>query len=227
MPHPSWAERRRILLELAVLALLTVLYLSFAHDRPMGVDVGTALVGMGLVGLLARETSQRLWGPATSPEFERVRRSTAAMVLVTAPTVLIFLGFGVVDAYLEHHRWGAVLTRLFHWHFFVTLVLYVPWALVQQYLFQFYLQARLRALLPYGRPLVLASINGVLFGLMHLPDWPVMLVTITGGVVWSYSYQRDRRLLPLAVSHALVGATFYYWAYEVDLLSRLTHGLIQ
>jgi membrane protease YdiL (CAAX protease family) len=227
MPHPSRAERRRILLELGVLALGTGLYLGFVPERPLAVDLGMGLFAMGLVGLLARETSRRLWGAPSSPEFDRVRRCTTAMVLVTAPTVLIFLGYGIVDAYLAERQVSDILARLFHWHFFVTLILYVPWALLQQYLFQFYLLARLRALLPYASPLVHSVVNGVLYGLMHLPDWPTALVTMTGGVVWSYSYHRDRYVLPLALSHALIGSTFCYWAYEKDFLARLLPWLGQ
>jgi len=225
MPHPSRQERRRILLELAVLVLLTGLYLGFMPKRPLGLDVGMALVGMGLVGLLAKETSQRLWGSPASPEFERVRRCTLAMFLVTVPTVLIFLLYGIWDSYHARHLWGDVARRLFNRRFFATLLLYVPWALVQQQLFQFYLLGRLRALLPYASPLFLSIVNGVLYGLMHLPEWPVTLVTMTGGVVWSYSYYRDRYVLPLALSHALVGSTFYYWAYEVDIFQNLLKGL--
>jgi membrane protease YdiL (CAAX protease family) len=232
MPHPTAKERRRIALELAVLALLTGLFLGFQPIRPMALEVGMALVGMGLVGLLARQTSEQLWGVSTSPDFERMRRCATAMILLTLPPVIGFGVYGAVDAAVsapEGSGFGGVLeaiaTRLFRWHFFVTLLFYVPWALVQQMLFQFYLLARLRALLPYASPLFLACLNGFLYGAMHLPQWPVAIVTMVGGVVWSYSYHRDRYVWPIAVSHAVLASTFYYWACNSDLLGRFLDSL--
>jgi hypothetical protein len=240
MPHPSGLERRRILLELIVLAALTALYLALNVERPLVQDVGMALVGMGLVGLLARKTSEQLWGPPSSPDFERMRRCAISMTLLTLPPLVLFLFYGAWSAgstawcaQPPAAEWTtclwatvkAIAGRLFPWQFFVTLLLYVPWALVQQTLFQFYLLARWRALLPYASPLFLSIINGMLYGGVHLKDWPVAVVTMIGGVVWSYSYFRDRYVLPLAISHAVLGATFYYWVCKVDLFNNLLESL--
>ena len=240
MPHPSGAERRRILLELLVLALLTSLYLAFNVKRPLVQDIGMALVGMGLVGLAARKTSEQLWGPPSSPDFERMRRCAISMTLLTLPPLILFLIYGACHAGIgawqgepESAEWTARLWaavkaigwRLFRWEFFATLLLYIPWALVQQALFQFFLLVRWRALLPYASPLFLSIINGMLYGGVHLPEWPVAVVTMIGGVVWSYSYFRDRYVLPLAISHAVLGATFYYWVYNEDLFGNLLDSL--
>lgn len=233
MPHPTAQERRRIALELGVLALLAGMFLGFLPIRSIALEVGMALVGMGLVGLLARRTSEGLWGVPASPDFERFRRCTIAMVLLTLPPILVFAIYGAWDAYASSGEQatfveilGAMGTRLFRWHFFVTLLLYVPWALVQQFLFQFYLLARWRALLPYASPWFLALVNGFFYGAMHLPQWPVAIVTMIGGFVWSYSYLRDRYVWPLAVSHAVLASTFYYWACNSDLLGNLANSLV-
>jgi hypothetical protein len=240
MPHPSSAVRWRILLELVVLAAFTALYLALNVKRPLVQDVGMALVGMGLVGLLARKKSEQLWGPPSSPDFERMRRCAISMTLLTLPPLVLFLLYGAwasgYKAWCEQPEsaawtadlWAivkAISWRLFRWQFLVTLLFYVPWALVQQTLFQFYLLARWRALLPYASPLFLSIINGLLYGGVHLPEWPVAIVTMIGGMVWSYSYFRDRYVLPIAISHALLGATFYYWVYNVDLFGNLTDSL--
>jgi hypothetical protein len=47
-----------------------------------------------------------------------------------------------------------------------------------------------------------------------------MAVTLLAGVIWSASYFRDRKLLPLAVSHAALGTTLHYWVFGNDLLQR-------
>lgn len=240
MPHPSGAVRWRILLGLLVLAALTSLYLALNIKRPLVQDIGMALVGMGLVGLLARKRSEQLWGPPSSPDFERMRRCAISMTLLTIPPLVIFLLYGAwVSGSEEWSRqpagagfwtclWAIVKEiawRLFRWEFFVTLLLYVPWALVQQTLFQYFLLARWRALLPYASPLFLSIINGLLYGGVHLPEWPVAIVTMIGGVVWSYSYFRDRYVLPIAISHALLGATFYYWVCGENLFGNLLESL--
>ena len=66
----------------------------------------------------------------------------------------------------------------------------------------------------------LAAINGVLFGAVHLPDVELTVLTSVGGAVWSWYYLRDRCLAPIAVSHAVLGTTYYYWIRGDDLLLR-------
>lgn len=221
MPHPTGAVRRRLALELLLLCGLTGAYLLLVPHRAIGVDIGMALVGLGLIGLYARKANEEIWGPPAQPAFERIPRCTFLMLVTTIPAVAVFLLYGAWDAYRESGTLYAVAWRLFRLNFWVTLLLYVPWALLQQNLFQFYLLGRLRALLPFASPFTLALINGILYGAVHLPNWPVAMVTMIGGVVWSYSYHRDRYVLPIALSHAVLGSTFFYWVWDSDLLARI------
>jgi membrane protease YdiL (CAAX protease family) len=218
--------RLRIAVELGVLAVATTLLLAFLpHDmRNTATYVCLALVGLGLIGFTARETRDRIWGPPESADFDRVRRCAITVTLFTLPPVFVFLVFGAAMRYfhfwlpLEAYKTGG---WQFVWHFFLALVCYLPWALLQQTLFQFYLLGRLRALLPFASPLLLSVINGIFYGLVHLPDVPVAIVTIIGGMFWSYSYHRDRYVLPIAISHALLGSTFYYWILGQDLVAEM------
>lgn len=102
----------------------------------------------------------------------------------------------------------------------LAFALFVPWALLQQALFQFYLLGRLRALLPGVPRLVVAALDGLLFGAVHLPQWDVTLVTAAAGSAWSAYYLRDRRLIPLALSHAALGTSYFYWIRGEDLALR-------
>jgi membrane protease YdiL (CAAX protease family) len=52
---------------------------------------------------------------------------------------------------------------------------------------------------------------------VHLPDAWLALAACLTGTVWSYSYLRDRQLLPIAVSHAVLGVSFYYGVVGCDL----------
>lgn len=207
LPHPSPALRLRIAAELATVSVLTLVFLLYA-PRHTGLYIGMALIGMGLVGFSARETREKIWGPPASPEFDRVRRCTINMSMLTLPPIAVFLVIGVV---YDH----KILNINFLW----TLCFYLPWALLQQSLFQFYLLGRLRALLPFASPLLLSIINGVAYGLVHIPGgWELTLVTIIGGIFWSYSYHRDRYVLPIAISHALLASTFFCFVYGRDLI---------
>lgn len=228
MPHPTQRMRARLALELGVLVLLTVAFLFFAPRAWMntGTFIGLALVALGLIQIGRRETKDKIWGPPESPEFDRVRRCTVGMSALTLPPIAVFLVIGILARYwfpqLRLTPDHAAPCAMFSLNFLIALCCYLPWALLQQYLFQFYLLGRLRALLPFASPLLLSTINGSAYGMVHLPSgWLLTAVTIVGGVFWSYSYYRDRYVLPIAVSHALLGSTFYYWVYGRDIVGEL------
>jgi len=218
--------RRRIALELLVLSALTSLYLILVSPRPLAVDLGMALVGLGLVGFTADYTRTRIWGTPPDAEFNRRRRCAVNMFFSTGLAVSGVVLYGIFSAYAQHGNWDGVAARFLNWHAPIALVLYVPWALLQQTLFQFYLLGRLRALLPFASPLILSVMNGIAYGSVHLavspgrsgPDLELAVLTMIGGAVWSYSYHRDRYVLPIAISHAVLGTTFYYWARGSDVL---------
>lgn len=230
MPHPPARLRWRVVLELATLALLTSIFLSFEQDRQLSIFLGMALIGAALVGFNAKETHERFWGPPTSPEFDRVRRCTSNMMLLTVPALILFFSYALIQGHcLVSPRTtpGKELLPLFSTHFLLALAIYVPWALLQQTLFQFYLLGRLRVLLPFASPFSLSCVNGIVYGLMHLSpeaplgNVPTVLMAATGGIFWSYSYHRDRYVLPIAASHALLAPTFYFWVLNHDLVDSL------
>jgi membrane protease YdiL (CAAX protease family) len=95
--------------------------------------------------------------------------------------------------------------------------LYFPWALLQQYIFQFYLFPRWLRLVPVPAAVALTALA---FSAVHFPRWPVMAVTVVAGAAWALIYYRCRRLLPLALSHALLGTALHYWVFGNDLLER-------
>jgi hypothetical protein len=221
LPHPPKSLRWRIVAELVVIGILTAIFMSVVKPRTIGLQVGMALIALGLIGFNAAETRERIWGAPASPPFDRIRRCFINMSLLTIPPVLIFLCYGILARYMGWQLWwGGEPAKMFGAHFFIALSLYLPWALLQQTLFQFYLLGRLRALLPFASPWMLSVINGISYGLVHWPEKSVVLVTIIGGILWSYSYHRDRYVLPIAISHALLGSTFYYWVYGRDLVGE-------
>jgi len=227
MPHPPHSLRVRMAIELLIILALTGLFLYFTTERKIRstvLYVGMALIGFSLVGLNRRETAERIWGPPDYPVFDRLRRSAVNVSIFTIPTIFLFLVIGILARY-HGAPWLHEPVPMISLNFFIALAFYLPWALLQQTLFQFYLLGRFRALLPFASPLFISTVNGILYGLVHLgPSWSevgVTFVTILGGIFWSYSYHRDRYVLPIAVSHACLASTFYYWVYGRDLVAEL------
>lgn len=207
--HPlALSLRRRMLFELGVLATLTPLFLRYA-PRDLGLYVGMALLFLGFIAVSAKETKERIWGRPASGKSERLWRSTRAMAVMTIPVVIVFFAWGVWMGHEVSYR-----------NLLLGFGLYIPWALLQQTIFQFYLLGRLRALLPFVSPILLALVAGTAYGLVHLADWRVTLLTILAGAAWSYVYLRDRHILPIAISHAILGSTFYYFVIGRDLIDE-------
>jgi len=213
-------RQRRAAVELLVLGILAGCFLALFPRRPIVVDLGLALFAVGLVLLGANNRRGQCWGsPAAEVGHASRWRGVAVTMTMTVIVMLVWFAVGAVIGY-QGADWPGVKARILHPYIPTAVLLYLPWALIQQILFQFYLLGRVRALCPSLHPLAQSSLNGLIFGLVHATDLEIMLLAALGGTLWSWLYLRDRRLWPLAVSHALVGTTFYYWVYGYDLASR-------
>ncbi len=213
-------QRRRVAAELLVLGVLSSGFLVLFPRRPISVDLGLALFALSLVLLTANYTRTQIWGqwPVEGKQLEWWRSAAATMVLTT-PAILLFLLVGMAIGY-QGASWPGARARILHPYIPTAVLLYLPWALLQQTLFQFYLLGRVRTLCPSLHPLALSALNGLVFGAVHTTDLEIVFLAALGGTTWSLLYLRYRRLWPLAVSHALIGTTFYYWVYGHDLASR-------
>ncbi|HET9606512.1 MAG TPA: CPBP family glutamic-type intramembrane protease [Nitrospira sp.] len=212
--------QRRAAVELLILGLLSTAFLTLFPRRPIYVDLLLALLASALVLLNVRYTSTHIWN--TVP-LKVGRRDWWPGVLVTmaltALVVLVFLMIGVAIGY-HGADWPGAKARILHPYIPTALLLYLPWALLQQTLFQFYLLGRVCTLCPSLHPLGQSLVNGLVFGAVHTTDIWILLLATLGGTLWSFLYLRYRRLWPLVVSHAVIGTTFYYWVYGYDLASR-------
>ncbi len=96
----------------------------------------------------------------------------------------------------------------------LVFLVYPAWALVQQFALQALVAGNLDRL---GTPRPWAvAMTAVLFGLAHLPDWPLVGLCAAAGAAWTAVFLRTRNLWPLAVCHAWTGALAYYWILERD-----------
>jgi hypothetical protein len=212
--------RGKVVAELTVIAVLTTIFLLLFPRRNPLVDVTLAGFALVCVALSARYTKRVIWAASPPPTAEpRLRRCLAVTLWVTLLPAGFFFLIGGFIAY-NSGGWAAVVSRLLNWRILAAFGCYLPWALMQQTLLQFYLLGRLLALLPKKLLFVPFLITGTCFGLVHLPDVRTALVTVAAGAVWSLIYYRYRLLLPLAFSHAALGSAFYYGIFGHDLAAE-------
>lgn len=209
-------SRRALWAELAVLAALAAAFLVVFDTRAGYIDLALALAAVGLI-LLGGARSRALWSrhPVAETPAVRLRRAAVAAASFTAGALVVLAAIGGALAFRDAGLDDAV-ARLANPRLLVASLLYLPWAWLQQFVFQFYLLGRLLALLPVGAAVPLTA---AAFAAVHYPRAPVMAVTLVAGAVWALLYRRFRSLVPLAVSHALLGAALHYWVFGRDLVA--------
>jgi len=213
-------QRRRAAIELLILGLLASGFLALFPRRPISVDLVLAVLASVLVLLNAGYTRTHIWGLLPRQvEGTDWRPGVFVTMTLTVLVMLVFFLIGVAVGY-QGADWPGAKARILHPYLPTAVLLYVPWALIQQILFQFYLLGRVCTLCPSLHPLAQSLLNGLVFGVVHTTDIWILLLAALGGTLWSFLYLRYRRLWPLVVSHALIGTTFYYWVYGYDLASR-------
>jgi membrane protease YdiL (CAAX protease family) len=207
----SHASRRSVILELTSLAAVTLLFVATFRVRPPYVDFGLAAAAVALIVASARR-SRRLWSSTPAGHSGTARLAWLAIGGFTLAASIVLAGTALLVASHDGVPWQPRFTS---WHMLAAAALYFPWALLQQYIFQFYLLGRLLRVSAVPVAIIVAACA---FAAVHFPRWPVMLVTLLAGAFWSYCYYRWRRLLPLAASHAILGAALHYWVFGHDLL---------
>ena len=102
------------------------------------------------------------------------------------------------------------------------LVIGFVWALVQQYVLQGFFNRR--ATMVFGRGWLSVSLVAVVFGLLHLPNPWITLITLIAGGIWAAVYQRAPNLFALAITHALM-TWFIVSTLPASMLGHLRVGL--
>lgn len=186
-PRPG---ARRALLELVLTcgpwALL--LWCGWPADDPVPAPTWTLLASL-LGALLLRD-------PTPDWEFAGSRRAWRASAKLTslALSPLLFAGFANA---MDADGWVLRAVPL------EDLARYPAWAMLQQLILIRTITPRMR--IAFGSDASAALAAGALFGLLHLPNFSLMLLTFAGGTAWAWLGTRHRALLPLVVSHAVLG----------------------
>ena len=204
---------RSVLLELGAIAVAALIFVATFRVRPPYLDFVLAAAAVGLI-VLSAARSRRLWELQRSVDPTGARGAWKAALVFTTVALAVLAGVAVLVA---RAAGTPAVERFGNWHILVVAALYFPWALLQQYIFMFYWFGRWLRLVPVPIAVVLTALA---FSAVHFPRWPVMAVTLVAGSVWALIYYRWRSVVPLAVSHALLGTALHYWVFGNDLLER-------
>ena len=146
----------------------------------------------GAVILLIACVDRRSW------RARGVRRSELRSFTVAAWASAVALALVIVASWFGSlHVLFGLRTPVFH------TVAYLPWAIAQQFILQGVIFVRFETLFKSAR--VAAFAASLLFGLLHIPNPVLMLVTFCGGFLLCLRFSRDRDVLPLGIAHFIVG----------------------
>jgi membrane protease YdiL (CAAX protease family) len=125
---------------------------------------------------------------------------------VGAVTVILILGWALSSSAFVFRPWR------------LHLLLLPLWSLFQQYALQGFINRRFQLALGTGYKVTL--LVGLVFGLLHLPNLLLTLLTFLGGLIWASVYQRQPNLWALGISHAIASLTL-----ALAIPSNLINGL--
>jgi len=161
--------------------------------------------------------------------FEATRRETPRILMTCAAGGVVMLAAAwALATYTGVLNRGAdsgflYLPRKFPWIVALIFVAY-PWlsCYPQEIAYRAFFFHRYRAILP-GRWSMIA-VNAIAFCWLHAPFWSLgaLLLTLPGGVIFAWTYDRTKSTLAVTLEHALLG----WWAFVVGLGNFVFAGAI-
>ena len=161
---------------------------------PLYPDSRTILIVPGLFALGFVVYSQSVRGETPEDLGLTSRYFGKALLLLAIPTAIGVILFGGIAAATNTLRIEGAA-----WYKLVSVPM---WGVLQQFLLQAFLFRRIRSLVGSDRAAIACA--ATIFALVHLPNVPLTLLTLTGGMVWTWVYSRAPNLYALGISHGLM-----------------------
>src|SRR5690606_20326696 len=161
--HAQTATRRSVALELAGLGTAALLFVATLRVRPPYLDLALAAAAVALIVATAGR-SARLWRHAPPPVAQGAAGAQAAAGYAAAFTLLALCVLAAIAVFGSASDRTDTAARFTNWNFFLAVPLYFAWALLQQFIFQFYFFGRLLHVAPQR---VAIALTAVAFASVH------------------------------------------------------------
>ena len=204
------SERRRALGELAAMLATGALFLVFENVLHLKLQFLLPCAALWIGYFVHRLVKERTLAAQWGIRLDNVRSAAP-------PIVGVFVA-GAIALFGWHVAFGGGAIPRGAW---ILFLIYPVWSFLQQFVLQALIASNLERL-GLARTAVV-PIAAALFGLAHLPDWPLAALCAVAGLAWTAIYLRCRHLPLLAISHAWLGSLAYYWVLQRDPWGEMFH----
>ena len=189
------------------LATVAVVFAWTWYLEPLAPTKAVVIIALAVVALTtAHDARHGGWGF----DWRAFRPGMVKVLMVTLPAAALIIGAGAVLGTLHDRR-----------DFLGSFAALACWGLAQQWVLQTMILAEAQRRTSDRAGIWIAA---AIFGVIHLPNPFLSVITFAGALLWCRIYDRHPNILPLAVSHAL-GTLAILYAFDGDITGRLRIGL--
>ena len=232
-PIRSPRSQRAALLALLLISPAPSIGALMAFHLAPGTTLGTAAYAMGKLWLYAFPVLWLFLVDRGRPSLSPMKSSETARGLgLGAGLGLLIAGLlaAVFFLYVEPRLDAAPLRQAMidnglgkPWPYIAACVwLATVNALLEEYVFRWFIFEKCRSLLPISTAIVLAAVTFTVHHVIVLRaffDWPLAILASSGvflgGVIWSWCYQRFGSIWPGYVSHAIVDIAIFIIGWRI------------
>lgn len=203
---------KRVAVELVLLVSTLALYAAFGNRDEVKYLVALP-AGAAAAGYVAWSLSRGRWSLAElglrTDNLPAAGRAALRVYAPVAAAILLWFAASPVPAPASG--------------FYLTLILYPFWGVIQQFLFQSLLHARLvrLGLAPWS-----VLVTAALFAAVHAHNPELAALAFPFGLLSSWLFLRQPNIIPIGVAHGVLGAMVYYLLLAKDPMARVVAGLL-